>query len=680
MDIEDRISKASPDHNRRPTCKNPSRRFHRRWLAGGSLLTGLLALCWVVLRSSTKPSRLSYPCQRAALSTVGITLGLPAVAAALAVRRRISASLRTPVGVAVVISVAVLAVAVLTSFPRADQYRYMGPILSAPPDYRARVFSVSDCQPVPTGERFVGLDNLIALMGRDGLKFYASAIESLTSGPGGIIGADDVIVIKINYQWPERGGTNVDLLSGLIRRIVDHPDSFTGEVVVCENSQFVSVDGFDRAENNAYVHERSPHDVVAAFQALGYNVSHYDWTAIRDIAVGEYADGDMSDGYIVYDYDAEVNGRVSYPKFQTDAGTYISLKYGIWDPASQTYDRSKLKFINMPVLKSHGAVYGATSAVKDYMGVVSGALGTNSHAAIATGILGAAIGQIRPADLNIIDAIYINAVPTSGPTTTYTGATLEKSLVCSTDPVAADMWAVKNILIPAFIANGYLPPWPAPSADPYDSTSKFRQYLDNSMYQILAAGFSVTNDTTRIDALTSSGRAGDFDQDADVDSSDYDQFVLGFTGVGGGPVDPAYAAGDFDQDGDIDCEDWQAFQFVWTGSGQVPALPYCLAGLTPPGEGSGGGPTAFIAAAPNPTTRSARIDYGVAAAGRVRLRIFDPRGRMIRTLLDETKGPGEYHGAWDGLNDRGEPVAGGVYFCRLDAPAFQGVKRIVMAR
>jgi uncharacterized protein (DUF362 family) len=418
-------------------------------------------------------------------------------------------------------------------------------------------------------------------MGREGLKFYQSSTESLASGPTGIIATDDVVVIKINYQWDERGGTNVDVLRGLIRRVVDHPDSFAGEVVVCENAQFNSVENFDRPENNAQDHGLSPHDVVVAFQLAGYNVSHYDWTSVRYTSVSEYADGNMTDGYVVYPYDSQLHGRVSYPKFQTDAGTYISLKYGIWDPGSSTYDREHLKFINVPVLKSHSASYGATVSVKHYMGVVTRELSTNSHSAIHYGILGALLGEIQPADLNIVDCIWINANPHDGPWTSYSGATRRDELVASVDPVAADIWTVKNILIPAFLANGYSPPWPEPSADPDDPGSDFRQYLDNSMYQILSAGYTVTNDLEQIDMVSGSGGAGDFDDDGDVDFADSVEFAACFTGPGGGPAEPGCSSGDFDGDLDVDCDDWGQFQFVWTDAGDPPPLAECLANPIP---------------------------------------------------------------------------------------------------
>ncbi len=202
---------------------------------------------------------------------------------------------------------------------------------------------------------------------------------------------------------------------------------------------------------------------------------------------------------MLYPYDATLHGRISYPKFRTAAGTYVSMRDGIWNPASATYDRARLKLVNVPVLKSHHAVYGATACVKDFMGMVTDSLGTGSHSAIRYGILGALLGEIRPPDLNLLDAIWVNGNPNSGPQTSYAGATRRNELVASRDPVAADIWSVRNILVPAFLANGYSPPWPAPSADPDDPTSTFRGYLDQSMSRILAAGFDVTNDPSHID-------------------------------------------------------------------------------------------------------------------------------------------------------------------------------------
>ncbi len=86
-----------------------------------------------------------------------------------------------------------------------------------------------------------------------------------------------------------------------------------------------------------------------------YAVSAYDWQTIYTIQVDEYSDGDMTDGYWRNSTaDPDTGVYVSYPKFQSEQGTYISFKHGIWNGA--TYE-DRLKVINLPVLKSH-EIYG----------------------------------------------------------------------------------------------------------------------------------------------------------------------------------------------------------------------------------------------------------------------------------------------------------------------------------
>ena len=496
-----RIPHRGPDHE--PGHPGGRSKWASPWTSTWMLISGVLALLWLLLRSGTRPNRFTYPCQQAACAAAMLAFGAPLATALMTVRRKIKGGLLSPLG----LSVAAIGLAVTAGtwgwLHRVEAYD--GPVLAPSTQYRAEIYHVTNCPQSPVGDHFPGLDNLIAWMGEQGVRFFRSENTSLESGPDGIIGADDVVIIKINYQWSERGGTNVDLLRGLIRRIVDHPDHFDGEIVVCENTQFALPQNFDRPNNNAEDHTLSPHDVVVEFRDLGYRVSQFSWKSIRGRSVDEYSAGDMNDGYIVYPYDSVIHGRISYPKFQTDDGTYISMKYGIWDEATSTYDREHLKFINMPVLKSHHSTYGATICVKHYMGLVTDLLSTNSHSGIHYGLLGAVIGEIGLADLNILDCIWINANPYSGPSTSYSQATRKDELLASLDPVAADIWADANILIPAFYDNGYSPPWPEPSADPYDSTSDFRQYLDHSMYQILDAGYQVTNDLDQIDTYTWDG-------------------------------------------------------------------------------------------------------------------------------------------------------------------------------
>jgi len=492
-------------HRRRgKTSTRGGGRFLTRWLVGNSMIAGVFALLWLLLRSGARPSRFAYPCQQAALTSASLAFGAPLVAAVVAARRGLVSSMRRPARVIAAILGVIATIAVWGHVEGVDATQTWR--LQPPSDYRAKVFNVTACPQQPEGDRFAGLDRLLELMGRNGLKFYRSSGFSTLAAPDGIIGADDVVLIKINYQWPELGGTNTDLLSGLIRAIVDHPDGFSGEIVIVENTQEHSDGDFHRSENNSQDRTRSPRHVVRDFADLGHRVSIFGWRGLRRVAVDEFSQGDYSAGYVVLDYDPDIGGRVSYPKFTSAFGSSISLRDGIWDSASERYDRSRLKFINLPVLKPHSGEYGygATACVKNYMGVVTARLDTSSHDAIRYGILGAVMREIGLADINILDCIWTSYNPQWGPWVSYDGhVTRTDQLVASTDPIAADIWAVRNILVPAFEILGFPPePLPRPSADPDDPESAFRTYLDNSMQQLLEGGYAVTNDVAAIDVFS----------------------------------------------------------------------------------------------------------------------------------------------------------------------------------
>jgi hypothetical protein len=88
--------------------------------------------------------------------------------------------------------------------------------------------------------------------------------------------------------------------------------------------------------------------------------------------------------------------------------------------------------------------------------------------------------------------------------------------------------------------------------------------------------------------------------------------------------------------------------------------------------------TSLGQAFPNPMNPTATIKYSIGTPGKVQLRVFDVSGRVIRTLVDQTKTAGAYSVIWDGKNDGGERVASGVFFYQLNAPGTELNKKIVI--
>lgn len=78
----------------------------------------------------------------------------------------------------------------------------------------------------------------------------------------------------------------------------------------------------------------------------------------------------------------------------------------------------------------------------------------------------------------------------------------------------------------------------------------------------------------------------------------------------------------------------------------------------------------FLAdARPNPFNPRTTISYGIAAAGDVRLDIFDVSGRLVRTLVDHNQVAGTYSVVFDGQDATGHTLASGVYYTRLTTAA-----------
>lgn len=84
---------------------------------------------------------------------------------------------------------------------------------------------------------------------------------------------------------------------------------------------------------------------------------------------------------------------------------------------------------------------------------------------------------------------------------------------------------------------------------------------------------------------------------------------------------------------------------------------------------------------PNPFNPTTRIRYDVPAkGGKVTLRIYDVKGRLVRTLVDEYQAPGQKVVTWHGRNNYGQSVATGVYFYRMTADGFDMTRKIVLLK
>jgi serine protease len=107
--------------------------------------------------------------------------------------------------------------------------------------------------------------------------------------------------------------------------------------------------------------------------------------------------------------------------------------------------------------------------------------------------------------------------------------------------------------------------------------------------------------------------------------------------------------------------------------------------------GNGNGPAAATRAGPggaletrvltaNPARGEAALEFTVGTAGRVSARVFDARGRLVRTLFEGEAPEGATSLRWDGRDGRGADVPSGVYFLRIESPAGSTTHKVAFLR
>ena len=83
---------------------------------------------------------------------------------------------------------------------------------------------------------------------------------------------------------------------------------------------------------------------------------------------------------------------------------------------------------------------------------------------------------------------------------------------------------------------------------------------------------------------------------------------------------------------------------------------------------------------PNPFKASTTIEYDVPEAQQIVIRIFNVRGHLVRTLVEEEQSPGYKLIVWDGTNDDGDQVSSGIYFCQMYTPSNPNGGRFVRTK
>ncbi|MCB5247517.1 MAG: T9SS type A sorting domain-containing protein, partial [Candidatus Cloacimonetes bacterium] len=83
---------------------------------------------------------------------------------------------------------------------------------------------------------------------------------------------------------------------------------------------------------------------------------------------------------------------------------------------------------------------------------------------------------------------------------------------------------------------------------------------------------------------------------------------------------------------------------------------------------------------PNPFNPSTTIAYSVKESTPVLIGIYNIKGQLVRTLVDEQKEAGNHLAVFDGLDDNRQPLSSGVYFYRMRADSYSKSNKMIMMK
>jgi len=86
----------------------------------------------------------------------------------------------------------------------------------------------------------------------------------------------------------------------------------------------------------------------------------------------------------------------------------------------------------------------------------------------------------------------------------------------------------------------------------------------------------------------------------------------------------------------------------------------------------------FRAGMQNPIRKESKISFFLPCKNRVKLKVYDAAGRLVKTLVDDIRMAGNHDIRWDGTDNSGRNQPSGVYFLRLDAGRESTIRKLVL--
>ena len=187
---------------------------------------------------------------------------------------------------------------------------------------------------------------------------------------------------------------------------------------------------------------------------------------------------------------------------------------------------------------------------------------------------------------------------------------------------------------------------------------EFKHFLDDYSLGGYSLGFQSTSDGTTWNDVVVYNPTGDMGPEtvtetftnADVGSSTF-QLAVYFNGY------------------TFDLDDWYVDDIMLSGDGTL-ADPVEVAPIY----------TELLGNYPNPFNPSTKINFSIKDDSRVSLQIYNMKGQLVKSLLNEVIETGDHTISWNGTDNSNKSVSSGVYFYKMKTPNFTATKKMILMK
>jgi FlgD Ig-like domain len=83
---------------------------------------------------------------------------------------------------------------------------------------------------------------------------------------------------------------------------------------------------------------------------------------------------------------------------------------------------------------------------------------------------------------------------------------------------------------------------------------------------------------------------------------------------------------------------------------------------------------------PNPFNPTTTVAYNLTQAGNVELEVYNVKGQLVKTLVNEYKAVGDHSITWNGTDENNKQVSSGMYFYKLNTADYSCAKKMIMIK